>query len=503
MAGYVPGNENGPIFRRLTGFNTMSDAQIPPTSTEPEDSSFPGEFVPLSSVIVPEDRHRKEFDPIALAELGNSIRAYGLFHAIQVREDGRTLVSGERRFRVLSDPIRGIGKGYKYGGREVPPEHVPVIRVATADPLELEEIELDENIRRRDLSWQELAETTSRLRDLRLKQANREIVEAAECEGEVTAFLPAKKPTLASLAEETRKTNSPAAVESVRAELIVSQHMKDPEVAGAKSLTEALKVVKKKDRARQLLALGAEVGKTFSASLHQVINEDCRSVMLRWASEENGPRFDVILTDPPYGMGAHQFGDGAGRLAGITHEYDDTYENWKDLMPEWCKLAYAVAKPEAHAYVFCDIDRFHELKEFMLSAGWYVFRTPFINVKRNSGRVPLPDKGPRRQYEILLYAIKGGKLVNSIQSDVLISEGGDETVEHGAQKPVELYIDLLRRSVKPGDIVLDAFGGSGTIIPACHELRCVAYCIEQSPTSYGLCLERIGRLPNQQKELDV
>jgi DNA modification methylase len=205
-------------------------------------------------------------------------------------------------------------------------------------------------------------------------------------------------------------------------------------------------------------------------------------------------------------MGADTFGDAGGIMSGIEHHYDDSYDSWKKLMfgyydspfadpedkwqPGWCELSYLVAKPQAHAYVFCDIDRFHELKAGMEAAGWYVFRTPMINVKSNSGRVPLPDQGPRRQYEILLYAIKGKKPVTHIYPDVITSVA-DENLSHGAQKPVSLYENLLQRSVRPGDSVLDSFAGSGTIFPACHTLHCYATGLEAAPEYYGMALKRL------------
>lgn len=204
-------------------------------------------------------------------------------------------------------------------------------------------------------------------------------------------------------------------------------------------------------------------------------------------------KIDVILTDPPYGMNAHKFNSGAGKMSNIEHHYDDSYEAWQELMSLWCPLSYQVCKLQAHAYIFCDIDRFHELRELMQDAGWYVFRTPMICVKPGSGRVPLPDQGPRRQWECLLYAIKGKKPVTHIYPDV-ISTTADEQLSHGAQKPVALYKNLLQRSVRPGDVILDSFGGTGTLIPAAHSFQCKAVVLEQEEEYYATCVERLKGL---------
>jgi len=129
----------------------------------------------------------------------------------------------------------------------------------------------------------------------------------------------------------------------------------------------------------------------------------------------------------------------------------------------------------------------------MTQAGWWVTRTPFICTKPNSGRVPHPEHGPRRQWEMILYAIKGKKPTTGIYPDV-ITTMADPNMSHGAQKPVALYLDLLKRSVRAGDTVLDSFAGSGTIFPAAHAYKVKAVGIEMNPEYYSLALQRMKGL---------
>ena len=470
-------------------------------------NTTPHTFLPLVQLAIPADRQRQEFDPAALMELASSVSQYGLFHAIQVRLDGHTLVTGERRVRAIREHLLPLNKPYTYAGELVPAGCIPVICVATDDPLALEEIELDENLRRRDLTWKEMATTTARLHALRQKQAAVIVNDPA---------IPGKGAilhTVADTAKEVRGSSEGYYQEATRQEILIAKHLDRPEIAAAPNLKEAFKVLKRLDETDRNRNLAAMVGNTYSADKHKVINANCLDWM---ALPENQGKFDVILTDPPYGMGAQNFGDGAGKLATIEHHYDDSYEAWLFLMGgrrcvdslsknkvqvSWCQRAFAITKPEAHAYVFCDIDNFHELKFFMQEAGWYVFRTPLTNFKRNSGRVPLPFEGPRRQSEWCLYAIKGHKNVTGIYSDVITTDS-DEQMGHGAQKPVALYEDLLKRSVKPGDSVVDTFAGTGTILPAAHTFQCYAVAVEQNQASYGKCLERL-QLLGQQKELPL
>jgi DNA modification methylase len=202
--------------------------------------------------------------------------------------------------------------------------------------------------------------------------------------------------------------------------------------------------------------------------------------------------FDIILTDPPYGIGADSFGDAAGKLATIDHQYDDSEHAFRELMVE-CEFRFdRLAKEAAHLYLCCDIDQFLWLKG-LFSQSWNVFRTPLINIKSGGGRVPLPEHGPRRCYETILYAYRGDRRVNAIYPDVIYTQG-DDNLGHGAQKPVALFGDLLKRSARAGDTVLDPFAGTGTIFSAAHSLRCLATGIEREANYYGIAAKRLGEL---------
>lgn len=446
--------------------------------------------VHISKINLTENRQRQEFDPEALQELKTSIEDRGLLHPIVLREQAGEwfLVAGERRLRAIKE-IYELGDQFTCNGTVFQEGAIPFVTLGELSVLEAEEAELDENLRRRDLTWQETADAHARLHALRTKQKEAATGPAGAAPGNI---LPTPPHTVADTAKEIHGRSDGAYQDNVRKEIIVARHLSNPEVAKAKSLDEAFKVLKRQEAQKKNLELAASVGATFTADLHELHNVNC----LHWLRSRDGvagEKFDVILTDPPYGMGAQDFGDAGGKLAGIEHHYDDSYEAWRSLMQEWCILAFSVAKPQAHAYVFCDIDNFHELKDFMETAGWYVHRTPLIVHKQNSGRVPLPDRGPRRQWEMILYAIKGNKPTTHIYPDVIPCTA-DANMTHGAQKPVALFENLLQRSVKPGDLVLDSFAGSGTIFPAAHTYKCRAVGLEMNAEYYAMGLRRIKEL---------
>ena len=431
-------------------------------------------IVDVHDLVIPGNRQRKEFKPEEITKLADSISQNGLIQPLVVRRDGNNLllVAGERRLRALQY-VWNFGQSVRCGEAMFPEGAVPCIYQGQMDPVDAFEMELEENIRRVDLDWKEKASATSQLYELRRLQA--------EKRGEAP-------PSIATIAQEVRG-DSGSAYDETRKEILVSKHLDDPDVQKAKSTDDAFKMLKRKEEVRKNVELGITVGKTFNASVHQCINGDCLLTMPQFEKES----IDVILTDPPYGMDAQNFGDSGGMLTGGDHFYDDSFGTWSVLMQAFAVESYRVSKPDAHLYCFCDVDNFVFLKSYFANAGWKCFRTPFIWVNPSGMRAPWPDMGPQRKWQMCLYAVKGDKTVTRLYSDVL-TYGSDDNLGHPAQKPVALYSDLLRRSVRPGDAILDPFCGSGPIFPAAHEFKCRAVGIEMDPAAYGISVSRIGQL---------
>ena len=431
-------------------------------------------IVDVHDLTIPGNRQRKEFKPEEITKLADSISQNGLIQPLVIRREGDNLllVAGERRLRALQY-VWNFGQSVKCGEAVFPEGAVPCIYQGEMDPIDAFEMELEENIRRVDLDWKEKASATSQLYELRRLQAERR--------GEAI-------PTIAAVAQEVRG-DSGFAYEETRNEILVSKHLDDPDVAKAKSAGDAIKILKRKEENRKHAELGLSVGKTFTSAAHTLLIGDCLDHMNNLSEGS----VDVILTDPPYGMDAQGFGDSGGMLTGGAHFYDDSFVTWSALMQQFAVASYRVAKTDAHAYLFCDVDNFVFLKSYMQVAGWKCFRTPFIWVNPSGMRAPWPEMGPQRKWQMCLYMVKGNKPVTRLYSDVL-TYTSDSNLGHPAQKPVDLYKDLLRRSVRPGDVVLDPFCGSGPIFPAAHEFKCRAIGMELDEAAAGISVKRIAEL---------
>lgn len=445
------------------------------------------DFIDYKRIKIAPNRQRREFLPAELEELRASIETNGLLQAPVLREEGAdlVLVAGERRLRAITD-LYDLGGTFRYANGPVPPGMVPYVSLGALSPLAAWEAELEENIRRVDLTWQERALATTQLLDLRRAQAQ-------------DADAPA--PTVYDIAREVRdKPGVPnaelgEAYTATRNELIVAKFLDDKEVAAAPTLKEAFKILKKREERSQNAQLAETLGRTFTSAAHRLECGDS----LAWMQAAPADQFGVILTDPPYGMNAHEFGDSGMASAG-AHFYEDSYETWCSLMQVFCRESYRLAAPSAHAYVFCDFDRFPELRTRMSEAGWKVFRTPLIWRNPDGYRAPWPDKGPQRSYELILFAVKGERTVTQMKEDVL-EYRRDAQVGHPAQKPVALLIDLLRRSARPGDRVLDPFMGSGSTPLACQELKLPCTGIELDEAAYGIAAKRLAQETDTTQEL--
>jgi DNA modification methylase len=406
------------------------------------------QLIAIKDLIVPENRQRKLFEGKSLEDLAESIRSKGLFHPPVLRDDDKTLMVGERRARAMAY-LHSIHIPFECNGTRIPEGQIPYLRASDLNELQLMEAELEENLCRVNLTWQEETAAMAALTEVRRKQD--------------PGWTP--KDTAREV-DGTDDEPSPKTYDKTRAAEILQKHLDDPDVLAAKTQKDALKVIKKKmrDKSNALLAELADN----SPSRHKIIWGDMVSALKQM--EDN--TFSVILTDPPYGVDADKFGDQASE----AHEYQDDLESALKLVEVLATEGYRVTREEAHAYVFCDIRYWPQFCTIFREAGWYVWATPLIWVKGN-GMLPRPEHGPRRCYEAIMYAIKGDKKVNAVHPDVLLV-GEVNKPNFGAEKPKELYKKLLMRSVLPGDQVLDTFAGAGPIIPAANTCNVTATTIE-------------------------
>jgi site-specific DNA-methyltransferase (adenine-specific) len=416
-------------------------------------------LVPIEFVQVPERRVRREFDEVALGELANNIAAFGLFHALLVQDDGITLVAGERRKRAI-ERLYKHNMAICYDGDELPIGSVPVVKLTDSDAMQLLECELAENLERQQLTWQEESEGIAALHRLRLE----------------------KNPNY-NATQMTKDFGNTHYNNRIVESLALAPFLKDKEIAAAPSRKEAVKLLDQKLAVQHRERLAAVFGAVQKDDKFECKKGDLREIL----PSLDGNMYDCIIADPPYGINAHKMAN----QAAIQHSYEDTEELSNDLYRAIAVEGWRICREQAHAYLFCDDRRYETVRRIFEDGGWRIWPWRLIWWRGPAvGIAPRPEHGPRRCYEVILFASKGDRKVTGLYPDVL-DHPHDRTTERGAHKPASLYADLIRRSCQPGDRVIDPCCGSGTIFDGARISRVRALGIEPEEAAFAQAVERM------------
>ena len=416
------------------------------------------------------DRQRQSFDKEALLELGKRIRDHGLLHPVGIDTlDSSTLVYGERRLKVLRF-FADNGVAIRFNGETLPVGKAPFVIAGTTDEVELEKIELYENAARQDLTWQENTKAVERIEMLLRKRIAREEPE-----------LPLEniKVSTEAIAQEANLSKR-----VVVEEREIAQHLNDPDVAKAKTKKDALKIIAKK-KTEEFRAKAADAVKVDPKSDHAIAKGDCRELIKKLPAN----CIRSVVTDPPYGIEMHK----DQSWDGTWHEYDDTeaycFNLIEQLLPEWDRVTH----DQAHLFLFCDFDKFQSIRKIVEAyqrdgnSVFDVMPFPFIWNKGNIASYPRPDHWPRKSYECILFAIKGGLENQTGKLDLAVIDIPQlQNQDHPAGKPLELYERLVLRSSLAGDTVLDCFAGQGNLLRACRKNKRKSVSFELSDTYYPL-----------------
>jgi len=437
-------------------------------------------FTPIVQVTV-SDRQRKEITSKELIELKRSIVSKGLFHAPVMSQQSETsfqLIAGERRLRAMTE-LHEEGFTFTYNGTVVPINTIPYVLISDLSLADLKEAELEENILRAQLTWLEEAEAKAKIHALR--------TEIALSAGE-------KEPTQISTAKHIlaikQKDTSQKAVNNERAELskaiMVAKNKNIPTVQAAKNLSQAYAAVLAAQE-NEFKALLAEKTSSIEDSL-KLIHGDCLEELKLFPPET----FDIIFTDPPYGINADTMKHDS------KHFYSDTPENALHICKTIISEGFRITKLKATLFMWCDVEHYLTLREYASMQGWTVWRAPLVWHKGIQGHAPWGRAGFIRTYEFLLFAVKG-------QRELFISGGPDVVTirstattkkTHAAEKPFEILEYFLSRAALQGDHVLDPCCGSGAIFKAAKNLKLKATGIEISEDYHKLAMSNLGDIRN-------
>lgn len=408
-----------------------------------------------------------------IRDLKTSILSKGLLHApvlSQAADTSLSLIVGECRLTAMRE-LHEDGHIFTYDGTEIPAGAIPYSLIVDLTPADLAEAELEENLLRAALTWAE--ENQAKLLIHRLRQSQ---------------FPDQTRRDTAKEIAEKAGTTQVSEERNIERALLVESHLQNPRVKAAKSLKEAHRIVLDMHTA----AWRTQLVKDGLVSVeHKVLLGDCKDIMPTLPAGS----FDLVLTDPPYGIGADKMKKTA------RHFYNDSPENALEI----CKLiiteAFRLLKPRGQVFLFCDFEHFHDLQAHAERMAFTTWRTPVIWRKGEDGHAPWGRGGFARTYEVFLYLTKGQKDLKQTTPDIKDFRRPLRSDRvHAAEKPVDLLSHLISISTDPGDSILDPCCGSGPIFPAATKAKVRATGIEIDPEYHAQACSRLTEEPEQELE---
>jgi DNA modification methylase len=212
----------------------------------------------------------------------------------------------------------------------------------------------------------------------------------------------------------------------------------------------------------------------------------------------NGAKPHLMVTDPPYGVKYVGKTKDALTIENDAMDADGTHELWRDtlsaiwpfLIPGGVIYATVPARPLHIGFADAMLD-LGALRQIMV---W------------DKGQMVLGHSDYHYAHEPILYGWKPGAAhyFTNDRTKTSIFKFAKPTKNdlHPTMKPVELWVEFIENSSKPGDSVYEPFSGSGTTIIACERTNRTAHAIELSPTYVDVAVKRWQDFTGQEATLE-
>jgi site-specific DNA-methyltransferase (adenine-specific) len=424
-------------------------------------------MVPLKDILIPADRQRQALNDIKLGELATSIQAHGLMNPIVLCPvDVARFPGAKQPFQLVAGYRRYLAH-VKLKRMQIP----ATMREDITDRLEQEEMELDENLMRENLPWQDEVAAKKRIYEIRkvkYGEGTREVAEhVGDSKGEFWEDMRLAKAmdTIPGLSDSKNKSQAQNKLRLLARRFELTQK--------AEALTKNLPKI---DPQQEIL--------------HKVKLGDCLQIVRDWADG----CLRCVITDPPYGINLH-IGDTKKGSPHPTIYDDDTY----DIMDHTAlmfKEAYRLLGDNTHAYFFFDIKQYAKVFHMLSDTGFIVEPIPLLWVKPGPGQVNHPDSRWGSGYEACFFCRKGHRaLLRQGQSNVLTHDPVPANRKtHPVEKPVALLRQLIETSTAPGETIADFYAGSGSLGEAAIQTgRNFLLCEKDSAYHAGI-IERLAKL---------
>lgn len=457
------------------------------TTTETLQEDFVIRLAPDSIIVG--SRMRQDYGD--LDELALSIAEQGLIHPLTIDKD-RNLIAGGRRFAAITTKL--------------PTDHplrlgIPCYVKDCAGKVHLRMMELEENLRRKEMDWKERVKSIAEIHQLNkfektlngetwtqkatgellnlstgnvsncvemdrlLRDTNHPIQKAESLSDAFRILVQMKEDEMnkynSSFAEQILQTSSsPVQVPTSQGALEPGQAL------SMDSLLEGLGLDGDQPPAVVTSVPGETVQRpTMKIQLSRYLMlGDCREHMAKMKPES----IDHVITDPPYAIDMAYLNQSNphGSMQNIerTEEEHDVEENL-DLLTTSIPLIYQILKPQSFFIFWYDNVHWQFLRDLCEKVGFKVQRWPLVWVKTSRCMNQMAQYNFTKATEFAMVCRKGSVVLNSPQgTNYWIGNNDDDKAKYGHPfvKPEPLWRWLIGAAAVKNQIIYDPFNGVGS-----------------------------------------
>lgn len=408
-----------------------------------------------SKIIIPENRYRKDMGN--LDEFAESLQdTHGNIVPIIVsdNQDGTyNLIAGERRTRASI-----------LAGTDV------LITIRDKNELQDTVLEIIENDKRKDFTWQEQAIARRDLHNM-------------------LCALKGKQWSIRKTSEEVKTS-----LGSLSSALSLAKMIEEkPELfEKCKTRDAALKTLQQHKINEMIVELANRKSKTDYGKKAQnyIFKGDCNHLI-----ESIPPKsINAIISDPKYGIDIETLKQVEHNSASVNIYKDDQQEPYITLMKQFIPKASKALTDDAVVCMFTGFEHFKLISDLWIKEGFHIDPIPGIWHRSNSsGQSMQPDKYFGRAYEVFVYGVRGNMSIIKQGANVISMSGVMFTDKnHPVQKPSALMEELIKRFCLPGHTILDFMCGSGTTIIAAIKHGYKALGFEIDDTYYSIAINNVS-----------
>jgi ParB family chromosome partitioning protein len=378
-----------------------------------------GDFHAVLIDLIKVDRtNRQPQDLGDINELAEAIGRLGLINPITVTRD-HELLAGERRLMACKR------LGWDRIAVQYADEETPEKRFA---------IELEENAKRLNLVWDKQADAVTRFHE-------------AKC-AEDPDWNQEKTGACLGMAQTTVS-------EQIKVGVALR---KDPGLRKMEGLVTTLRFVRRQEE------------RAFQAMSGAMVKPSPKWVMVtdfnEWVKKYDGPQFNFIHCDFPYGIRADKMHQG---VSVVEHGgYDDSPDVYWKLLDSFCNNLDRFCAKQAHLMFWFSMRHYERTFDILSQTDFLIDDFPLVWHKSdNKGLLPDPQRGPRRVYETALFGMRGERKIVAPVSNA-VSLPTDSMTDHMSVKPVPVLTHFFGMFVDEYSTVLDPTCGSGTALRAAN-----------------------------------